>query len=473
MSGCKPTAALTTPELAEAIGGTSGAIAVAVSGGRDSMALLHACAQIGRPSGQVLYALHVHHGLMPQADEWVEFLQATCERWQVTLRVHHLQGQPSAGQSIEEWAREGRYLALTEMALAHGCTTVVLAHHQADLTETFLLQALRGAGPAGLAAMPAQVQRRGLLWVRPWLYRMRAEIEQYCRDESIPFIDDPSNSDTRFARNRLRHEVMPALAQHFPQAQGALMRSAKACASAQAALTELAQMDMAACASSAPDSDFSCQGGLALALSHLLELSQPRRYNLLSHWLRAELQQRWPSGVLDELLRRLRLGTCFRLPVGKQHELRCYRDILRLQAISSGEMADQPPAQALVVRGYGRYPCGAWGGYWWVRPAQPHEWALPWDTTEFQQKGVEWTVRGRCATDRFAKAPNAAVRSLKKAYQEAGVPDWKRQGPYLEDEQGRLLYVPPLGLNGQWAIKADFIQEPFIGLAIEWRKEYD
>ncbi|NDC10642.1 MAG: hypothetical protein EBZ75_15150, partial [Oxalobacteraceae bacterium] len=212
-------------------------------------------------------------------------------------------------------------------------------------------------------------------------------------------------------------QEVPALMRHFPQAQVALVRSAKACASAQAALAELAQMDMAACASSAPDSDFSCQGGVALALSHLVELSQPRRYNLLSHWLRAELQQRWPSGVLDELLSRLRLGACFRLPVGKLHELRCYRNQLQLQAISSCEIADEPAAQVLVVHGYGRYPCPQWGGYWWLRPAQSHELALPIDATKFQQTGMEWTVRGRCATDRFAKASTAAVRSLKKAYQ--------------------------------------------------------
>lgn len=471
MTDCRPTAVSTTPALAEAIAGISGAVAVAVSGGRDSMALLHAAVQYGRQTGVVIHALHVHHGLMPQAQAWVEFLQTQCQQWGVSLAVHYLQGQPAAAQSIEEWARDGRYQALRMMALERHCGGILLAHHQADLAETFLLQALRGAGPRGLAAMPERALRQGLLWLRPWLHSRRAEIDQYCQTFDVPYIEDPSNTDTRFARNRLRHEVVPALMQQFPQAQGALARSAQACASAQAALAELAQMDRAACLSL----DLGTEQG-ALAVPALLALSRARLYNLLSHWLREGLPQRWPSGLLDELMGRLRLGACFRLPIGHGYELRCYRDVLSLQGVSNAKPwggAAAEPVEIFTVRGYGRYPCTQWGGYWWVRPPQPDELALSCLESVWLEQGLQWTVRGRLASDRFAKAPRSAVRSLKKAYQEAGVPQWERSGPYLADAQGRLLYAPALGLNAQWAQIAKFIQVPQIGLAIEWRKEYD
>jgi tRNA(Ile)-lysidine synthase len=469
MTDCRPTAVLTTPALAEAIAGISGAVGVGVSGGRDSMALLHAAVQYGRQMGVAIHALHVHHGLMPQAQAWVEFLQNQCQQWGVPLAVHYLQGKPAAAQSIEEWARDGRYQALRTMALERHCGGILLAHHQADLAETFLLQALRGAGPRGLAAMPERALRHGLLWLRPWLHSCRTEIDQYCQTFDIPYIEDPSNTDTRFARNRLRHEVVPALMQQFPQAQGALARSAQACASAQAALAELAQMDRAACLS--PDQDTE-QG--ALAVPALLALSRARLYNLLSHWLRDGLPQRWPSGLLDELMGRLRLGACFRLPIVLGYELRCYRDVLTLQVVVSS----LPPlvdaiaeADAIfTVRGYGCYPCAQSGGYWWVRPPQPDELALPCLESVLLEQGLQWAVRRRLGTDRFAKAPRSAARSLKKAYQEAGVPQWERSGPYLADAQGRLLYAPALGLNAQWAQIAKFIQAPQIGLAIEWLK---
>ena len=144
-------------------------VAVAVSGGRDSMALLHALARAGRERGVEVWALHVHHGLMAKADDWAAFVERTCKRWSVPFAMQRLAGVPARGDSVEAWARAGRYAALVAMAHAAGCDTIALAHHRGDQAETFLLQALRGAGVAGLAAMPARIERDGLIWVRPWL----------------------------------------------------------------------------------------------------------------------------------------------------------------------------------------------------------------------------------------------------------------------------------------------------------------
>jgi tRNA(Ile)-lysidine synthase len=134
--------------------------------------------------------------------------------------------RPAAGESVEALARDQRYAALGRMARAAGATLVLLAHHRRDQAETLLLQALRGGGVAGLAGMPARVERDGLTWARPWLALPRGAIEAYVRRYRLTFVEDDSNADPRFARNRLRHEVWPALAVAFPQAEARLADAA-------------------------------------------------------------------------------------------------------------------------------------------------------------------------------------------------------------------------------------------------------
>src|ERR1700749_4501123 len=152
-------------------------VAVAWSGGRDSVALLHATLAAARGLGTSVVALHVHHGLMADADRWASEVEALCERWNAGFACERLQGSPQTGESVEAWARRGRYLALARMARDAGASLVLLGHHLHDQAETVLLQALRGAGPAGLAAMPRAVERDGLTWARPWLARTGAEID--------------------------------------------------------------------------------------------------------------------------------------------------------------------------------------------------------------------------------------------------------------------------------------------------------
>ena len=134
-------------------------VAIACSGGRDSVALLHATLNAGRALGTSVVALHVHHGLMADADRWASELEALCECWNVGFECERLSGSPEPGESVEAWARRGRYRALARMARDAGASLVLLGHHLHDQAETVLLQALRGAGPAGLAAMPRVVER--------------------------------------------------------------------------------------------------------------------------------------------------------------------------------------------------------------------------------------------------------------------------------------------------------------------------
>jgi tRNA(Ile)-lysidine synthase len=265
-------------------------IAVAVSGGRDSTALLHAALRAALPMHIAVHALHVHHGLNAQADRWVAHVRAQCRRWRVPVQVTRLQTAPAAAESIEAWARRERYAALAAMAHAAGCRAVLLAQHRRDQAETVLLQLLRGAGARGLAAMPAAAERAGILWLRPWRDQPREAIDAYVQRHRLAFVEDGSNADPRFARNRLRLQLWPALAQAFPGAEPALATAARRAIDEAQALRELAALDAAA-----------VRDGDLLVKAAWLQLSPARR--LLQ--LRDVIEVWTGQGAPETLVRRL------------------------------------------------------------------------------------------------------------------------------------------------------------------------
>lgn len=265
-------------------------VAVAASGGRDSTALLHCTLSASRLLGVQVFALHVHHGLLPQADDWLAHVRSQARRWGAGFDSRRLAGRPAKGESVEAWARRGRYGALADMAVAAGCTLVLLAHHRRDQAETVLLQALRGAGAAGLAAMPRSARRDGLTWARPWLEQPREAVEAYVRRHRLRYVDDPGNEGTDYTRSRLRAQVWPVLAAAFPAAEAGLRHTAERAGDERALLDEVAAADLAA----------ACEGP-ALRRDALCALSPARRRNLLRHWLRTTL----PLPAPETLVRRL------------------------------------------------------------------------------------------------------------------------------------------------------------------------
>jgi len=243
---------------------------VAYSGGADSTALLLAAHALW--PGQVV-AYHVHHGLQPSADAFAAHAQALCERLGVPCRVERVHAHPSPGGSPEDAARQARYRALAQQALADGVPQVLLAHHAQDQAETLLLALTRGAGLPGLAAMPALFERPGVTFGRPWLGVDGMALRRWLLEHGWPFVDDPTNTDTHYTRNRIRHRLVPVLAQAFPAYAETLARSARHAAQAQRLLDELAQQDLA-------------QVGNPPAIRALQALSRDRQANLLRHWLR-------------------------------------------------------------------------------------------------------------------------------------------------------------------------------------------
>lgn len=290
-------------------------VAVAYSGGVDSTALLIAAARQALPLGLRVVALHVHHGLMVEADAWAAQAAAVCKRLGVALRVERLKGRPAKGDSVEAWARQGRYAALAAMAKAEGASLILLAQHADDQAETVLLQALRGAGPAGLAAMPAQWQEDGLTWARPWLQRRRAELLALVEADGLPVVQDPSNADPRYARSRLRSQVLPLIEPAFPQAVAVLGEVARHAAQARALADEIAAIDLPAC----------CDAQGRLGYEAWAALSPARRRNAMQAWLSTQLPAGVPVSLLDRLCSEWqRLGREWPAPGGRVRSVKAW-----------------------------------------------------------------------------------------------------------------------------------------------------
>jgi tRNA(Ile)-lysidine synthase len=407
-------------------------IAVAVSGGRDSMALLHCLARAAQPEGVTVHALHVHHGLMPQADDWASFVERTCRHWAakglpLEFAMQRLPGRPARGESVEARARAGRNAALASMARAAGCSVVALAHHRGDQAETFLLQALRGAGAAGLAAMPPRAEREGITWIRPWLEQPREAIDAYVRSHRIAYVDDASNEDARFARSRLRRQVMPTLCAAFPGAEQALADAARQAAWARALIDEVAQADLATLC----DND-------ALQLGPWESLSAVRRRGALRAWLERHSDRGVPEALLERLLAELPGLRPMRWPWAGG-ELRRYRGRLTSTALIPARPAPAWPLAADADR-VGRHAVPGTDAALQVRAARE---GMPLALL----RGAQW--RARAGAERFQRAPGTPPRSLKKQFQAAGLPAWSRGAPLLFGADGALLFVPGLGIDAR------------------------
>ncbi|MCE5980445.1 tRNA lysidine(34) synthetase TilS [Pseudomonas sp. LF19] len=252
---------------------------IALSGGLDSTVLLHLLATLSRQQTlPPLRAIHIHHGLQAAADAWPDHCQRLCDDLGVELQVIRVQVAPRA--SIEQGARDARYAAFST-ALRPG-EILLTGQHREDQAETLLFRLLRGAGLRGLSAMP---ERRPLgqgMLVRPLLGVSRNELQCYAQEQHLTWIEDPSNHDTQFSRNYLRHQVFPALLQRWPQAAQNLARSAQHLSEAQGLLDELALEDLAQAATPAP---FDWLGLDSLDLGVLRQLSPARQRNALQYWL--------------------------------------------------------------------------------------------------------------------------------------------------------------------------------------------
>lgn len=289
-------------------------LGVALSGGADSTALLIACAQ--RWPGQV-HAVHVHHGLQAAADDFERHCSALCARLAVPLTVRRVQAAPARGESPEDAARNARYQAFGQVSSVEWSSLAIkdiaIAQHADDQVETILLALSRGAGLPGLSAMPARWVRGGLTYHRPLLAVPGSQLRQWLQARGQGWCEDPTNTDTRYTRNRIRARLLPALEAAFPAFRDTFARSAAHAAQAQELLDDVAAQDLVAV-------------GVPPRIRSVQALSRPRQANVLRHWLR-QTHGALPSAaqlaeLLDQIADCTTRGHRLRLKVGAGYLVR-------------------------------------------------------------------------------------------------------------------------------------------------------
>jgi tRNA(Ile)-lysidine synthase len=293
---------------------------VALSGGVDSVVLLHLLHHLQKKHRFTLNATHVNHGLSKNADKWVKFCEKLCAKLSISLDVQYVKLPQKKSLGIEGEARRLRY----EKLLQSKSDLVVLAHHADDQAETFLLQLIRGAGVKGLSSM-AHFDESRKLW-RPLLNASRIDIEKYAKQQKLKWIEDESNQNIDFDRNFVRLKVLPILKNRFNHIIKVISRSSTHLAEAQNLLDDLAKLDL-------KNYLKSIKYKHKLQVKTLNKLSLTRVKNVLRYWLELNDQMMPSKDLLDELLRQVlhaKKDAELKIKLSKEFEIRRYKDEIYL-----------------------------------------------------------------------------------------------------------------------------------------------
>jgi tRNA(Ile)-lysidine synthase len=414
-------------------------VAVALSGGRDSIALLDALAATA--GAHRVHAIHVHHGLSPNASRWQRFCEALCAARGIGFSARHVTVAAGADAGLEAQARRVRYAALADAAREQRIRHVALAHHRDDQAETLLLQLLRGAGPHGLAGMSVlREDARGVAWWRPLLAVPRSAIDAYVGALALDYVDDESNARTRHRRNAVRQVAMPALREVAPGAPATLARAAAHQAEAALLADDLARIDAAQ----------SIADG-ALDRASLAALPAHRARNLL-RWFLRECGLPAPSSArLAQMLAQLcaaRGDARIRLAHAGA-EVGVHRGRIRVHAPPPLPFAMPWRIDADLVLAHGRLTSERADGE---------------GLDLARVAGAMLTVRSRRGGERLSLGRNRPHRALKVILQDAGVAPWDRVALPLVYCGDALIAVPGVGVAAEWQC------EPGAkGVIIRWR----
>jgi len=404
-------------------------VAFALSGGRDSVALLDAGVTALRAAGGRAIAFHVHHGLQAGADAWAAFCADLCRALGIECVVRRVTVARTRRTGLEAAARDARYDALRDLAREHGVRAVALAHHQDDQAETLLLQLGRGAGPAGLAAMsPLGVDADGVAWHRPLLGVTRVQVAAYAAARGLRWVDDPSNADTQLRRNALRARVVPVLASTLPGYPATIARAASHQADAASLLDTLAALD-------ARDAGYD-ERARTLAAPALAALALPRARNLLRWFLREQGLPPPSAARLHAMLRQL--GTA--------------RADATIALTHAGAVVGRHRGRVAVHRPAPPDYRVAWHGERAV--ALPHG-ELRFDAVDSggvdidrMASGLE--IRPRQGGERLQLARDRTRRALKAILRESALPTWERDALPLVVAGDVLVAVPGIGVDVAW-----------------------
>jgi tRNA(Ile)-lysidine synthase len=384
-------------------------VALGLSGGVDSVALLHVLHSLKGKERYSLRAIHVHHGLSPNAGEWARFCRTHCRGLAVPLTVCRVK-VAKQGKGLEAAAREARYAAFRKVP----CDILVLAHHMDDQAETVLMNLLRGAGLRGASGMPARSRLGDRVLLRPFLGISRKNIIAYARAQALDWIEDESNADESLTRNFVRRRLGPLLESRFPRWRESLARAA----------------------------------------GHFAEAELDAKA-LLREFLAAQGLRAPSEAKLVEMLKQLTSGGARTLVEHDGMRLRVYRGKLAIEAAS--KIADFTP---LSWNGEKRLPIPALGGELRLRAARGR------GINAALLKGKSCVIRLRSGGERLQPDARRPRRALKNLFQEAGVPPWERSRTPLLFCGDDLVWVPGLGIDARYQTEAD---AP--GILPEWRRQ--
>jgi tRNA(Ile)-lysidine synthase len=412
---------------------------LALSGGLDSSVLLHLLVSLKPILRFELHALHVHHGLSPNADTWAALCIEQCQSLNVPIKVAHVNVDQSSKLGIEAAARQLRYQVLFEERLSLQADFIVTAHHQDDQAETLMLQLLRGAGVKGLSSMAEVDQARSL--IRPLLGVSRLSLYDYAMQAGIQWCDDESNDNTQYERNFVRHDVMPILQARYPSVKSVMARTASHLAEANALLDTLAEID----AQNLLMNNSVCLLGLS-------QLSTSRAKNLLRWWFAQNKLSMPNSDHLAEMLQQLlNAKPDAELSIKIQHyTLRRFQQ----RAYLSIEQVNEP--FDLVWNGENELIVPN-GGKLVFRQVKGAGLALKFGMTRLR-------ITNRSGGERFKPDLLRPTRTLKHLLQAANIPPWQRDHLPLVYWQDTLACVPGIGIAHE--LKAS---EGELGLEVIWQ----
>lgn len=396
-----------------------------------------------------LTAVHVHHGLSRSADAWLAHCEAQCAARGVALVSRRVDVR-RRGRGIEAAARDARYAAIAEVAREVGARIVLTAHHRDDRLETFLIQWMRGAGLDGLAAFPPSREfDDDLLLVRPLIDASREEIDRYAALRGLEYVDDDSNEDTALLRNAVRGEILPRLDALRPGFRSAAARSIDLVSEAAEAMRSTAAADLALCVEGAPDG--------MLWLDRLSGLPAARRTGALRAWLAAAGIEAPSRARLLELLEQAgaaRSDVRMLVRIGDR-EVRRYRGLLLLKEADAAAR----DAQAFHWQGEDEIAIPGWGGVLKFSAAHGEGFDPEWLRAEPLE------IRPRGGGERFKPHAGRPSKTLKRLFQDAGIPEFDRGRLPLLWRGDQLIYVAGLGPD----VRLTDSEEGRI--AIEWQAD--
>ncbi|KTD82773.1 tRNA lysidine(34) synthetase TilS [Legionella waltersii] len=385
-------------------------VVVGFSAGLDSTVLLHTLSSLPTLKNKLL-AVHINHGISPKANVWQDHAEQISKGLGVEFKAQSIKFSRDA--NIEAQARAARYDFFYSIISKQDC--LVLGHHKDDQVETLLLQLFRGAGIEGLSAMKEISTSESISIARPFLQCSRKDLERYALEHELAWVEDESNSDTRYSRNFLRHSMIPLIEEKWPGAKDSIARAADHCQEAAKNLEELAIMDCPNLLNKEKE----------LVLTDIRDLSSSRMINVLRYWLKGNAVLMPPTVILHRVLDEVLKAKTDAQPLVEwdRVKIRRYKDTLYLESSKTNESVKLDiTVEALVQDAISK--------------------------GMFVPENAEIEVKYRQGGERFIW--HGQTKSLKKLFQEWGVPPWNR-------DKIPLIYINhQLAAVGSYAISDVF-----------------